>query len=307
MVILPVVAVVGPTGSGKSELGVALAHRLGGEVINADALQFYRGMDIGTAKLPVEDRRGVEHHLLDVLDVTQEASVAAYQRDARSAIDEIRSRGLVPVLVGGSGLYLRAALDRLDFPPTDQAVRSRLEAELLDGGRAVFRERLRAVDPVSAGRIEDDRRLVRALEVHEVSGRPFSSFMPTREYHHPAVQIGLAVDRDLLRERLGERVHGMVRLGLRREVERLAASGLREGRTASRALGYGQFLRVIDGGLTEAEAVDETIAATRRFAKRQLTWFRGDPRITWLDAQQESLVDDADALVRSRRDLSLEA
>lgn len=305
--ILPVVAVVGPTGSGKSELGVALAHRLGGEVINADALQFYRGMDIGTAKLPVEDRRGVEHHLLDVLDVTQEASVAAYQRDARSAIDEIRSRGLVPVLVGGSGLYLRAALDRLDFPPTDQAVRSRLEAELLDGGRAVFRERLRAVDPVSAGRIEDDRRLVRALEVHEVSGRPFSSFMPTREYHHPAVQIGLAVDRDLLRERLGERVHGMVRLGLRREVERLAASGLREGRTASRALGYGQFLRVIDGGLTEAEAVDETIAATRRFAKRQLTWFRGDPRITWLDAQQESLVDDADALVRSRRDLSLEA
>lgn len=305
--ILPVVAVVGPTGSGKSELGVALAHRLGGEVINADALQFYRGMDIGTAKLPVEDRRGVEHHLLDVLDVTQEASVAAYQRDARSAIDEIRSRGLVPVLVGGSGLYLRAALDRLDFPPTDQAVRSRLEAELLDGGRAVFRERLRAVDPVSAGRIEDDRRLVRALEVHEVSGRPFSSFMPTREYHHPAVQIGLAVDRDLLRERLGERVHGMVRLGLRREVERLAASGLREGRTASRALGYGQFLRVIDGGLTEAEAVDETIAATRRFAKRQLTWFRGDPRITWLDAQQESLVDDAAALVRSRGDLSLEA
>lgn len=305
--ILPVVAVVGPTGSGKSELGVALAHRLGGEVINADALQFYRGMDIGTAKLPVEDRRGVEHHLLDVLDVTQEASVAAYQRDARSAVDEIRSRGLVPVLVGGSGLYLRAALDRLDFPPTDPAVRSRLEAELLDGGRAAFRERLRAVDPVSAGRIEDDRRLVRALEVHEVSGRPFSSFMPTREYHRPAVQIGLAVDRGLLRERLGERVHGMVRLGLRGEVERLAASGLREGRTASRALGYGQFLRVIDGGMTEAEAVDETIAATRRFAKRQLTWFRGDPRITWLDAQQESLVDDAAALVRSRGDLSLEA
>lgn len=269
--------------------------------------QFYRGMDIGTAKSPVEDRRGVEHHLLDVLDVTQEASVAAYQRDARSAIDEIRGRGLVPVLVGGSGLYLRAALDRLDFPPTDQAVRSRLEAELLDGGRAVFRERLRAVDPVSAGRIEDDRRLVRALEVHEVSGRPFSSFMPTREYHHPAVQIGLAVDRDLLRERLGERVHGMVRLGPRREVERLAASGLREGRTASRALGYGQFLRVIDGGLTEAEAVDETIAATRRFAKRQLTWFRGTPGSPGWTRKQESLVDDAAALVRSRGDLSLEA
>ncbi|MCU1632794.1 MAG: miaA [Micrococcaceae bacterium] len=301
---LPVIAVVGPTGSGKSDLGVALAQRLDGEVINADALQFYRGMDIGTAKLPPEERQGIEHHLLDVLDITEEASVAAYQQDARSSIDAIRGRGRVPVLVGGSGLYIRAALDRLDFPPTDPAVRARLEAELADAGSSVFRERLRLVDPVSAERIEDDRRLIRALEVHEISGRPFSAFMPRREYHQPAVQIGLRVDRDLLRERLADRVLGMVRKGLLSEVEQLAAAGLRNGRTASRALGYGQFLQVLDGALTESEAIEDTIGATRRFARRQLTWFRGDPRVDWLDWQEPGIVETAVGLVRSSGDLS---
>jgi tRNA dimethylallyltransferase len=301
---LPVIAVVGPTGSGKSDLGVALAQRLDGEVINADALQFYRGMDIGTAKLPPEERQGIEHHLLDVLDITEEASVAAYQQDARSSIDAIRSRGRVPVLVGGSGLYIRAALDRLDFPPTDPAVRARLEAELADAGSTVFRERLRLVDPVSAERIEDDRRLIRALEVHEISGRPFSAFMPRREYYRPAVQIGLRVDRDLLRERLADRVLGMVRKGLLAEVEQLAAAGLRNGRTASRALGYGQFLQVLDGALTESQAIEDTIGATRRFARRQLTWFRGDPRVDWVDWQEPGIVDTAVALVRSSGDLS---
>ncbi len=295
--VLPVVAVVGPTGSGKSDLGVALAQRLGGEVVNADALQFYRGMDIGTAKLPREERHGVEHHLLDVLDVTEEASVAAYQEDARRVIDGIRERGRVPVLVGGSGLYVRAALDRLEFPPTDAGVRARLEADLAAGGSAALRARLRAVDPLSADRIDDDRRLVRALEVHELSGRPFSAFMPRRGYHRPAVQIGLAVDREVLRARLAERVHAMVRAGLADEVRRLAAAGLRDGRTASRALGYGQFLRVLDGTLTEAEAVEDTIAATRRFARRQLTWFRGDPRVAWLDWQAPDLAEAATALV----------
>lgn len=302
--ILPVIAVVGPTGSGKSQLGVALAQRLGGEVINADALQFYRGMDIGTAKLPVHERGGVEHHLLDVLDLREEASVAAYQVDARHAVDAVRARGRVPILVGGSGLYVRAALDRLDFPPTDPAVRTRLEADLAAHGAQALRERLRAVDPLSADRIQDDRRLVRALEVHEISGRPFSAFMPRREYHQPAVQLGLGVDRGMLRERLALRVHTMVRQGLAEEVERLASRGLREGRTASRALGYGQFLQVLDGVLTETDAIADTIAATRRFARRQLTWFRGDPRVTWLDAESPALVDRAVDHLRAHGDLS---
>ncbi|WP_298253171.1 tRNA (adenosine(37)-N6)-dimethylallyltransferase MiaA [uncultured Arthrobacter sp.] len=301
---LPVLAVVGPTGSGKSQLGVALAQRLDGEVVNADALQFYRGMDIGTAKLPVHDRGGVQHHLLDVLDLREEASVAAYQVDARHAIDAVRARGRVPILVGGSGLYVRAALDRLDFPPTDPAVRARLEADLAAHGALGLRERLRAVDPVSADRIQDDRRLVRALEVHEISGRPFSAFMPRREYHQPAVQLGLGVDRELLRERLAVRVHTMVREGLGEEVRRLADRGLREGRTASRALGYGQFLQVLDGDLTESEAITETIAATRRLARRQLTWFRGDPRVTWLDGGSPALVDRAVEHLREQGDLS---
>lgn len=301
---LPVVAVVGPTGSGKSEVGIALAQHLDGEVINADALQFYRGMDIGTAKLPSAERQGIEHHLLDVLDVTEEASVAAFQEDARRTIDGIRSRGRVPVLVGGSGLYVRAALDRLEFPPTDPGVRARLEAEFAATGRAAIRQRLRAVDPASAERIDDDRRLIRALEVHEITGRPFSAFMPTREYHQPTVQIGLAVDRDLLRERLAHRVHSMVRSGLAEEVRRLAETGLRDGRTASRALGYGQFLQVLDGTMTEDDAIEDTIAATRRFARRQLTWFRGDPRVHWSDWLAPDLAAWAVELVRRRRDLS---
>lgn len=287
---LPVLAVVGPTGSGKSELGVALAQRLGGEVVNADALQFYRGMDIGTAKLPESERGGIPHHLLDTLEVTEEASVAEYQHGARRTIEEIRERGRFPVLVGGSGLYVRAVLDELEFPPTDPAVRARLEAELEAEGSAALRERLRAVDPASAERIDDDRRLVRALEVFEASGRPFSAFMPRRVYHRPAVQLGLRVDRELLRERLAARVHAMVRAGLAEEVQRLAGRGLRSGRTASRALGYGQFLRVLDGEWSQYAAAEDTIAATRRFARRQLTWFRGDPRVSWLDADQPGLL-----------------
>lgn len=300
----PIIAVVGPTGSGKSDLGVAIARELDGEVVNADALQFYRGMDIGTAKLPPAEREGIEHHLLDVLDVTEEASVAAYQDQARRVFEDIRSRGRVPVLVGGSGLYVRAALDTLEFPPTEAGVRSRLEADLGAEGREVLRGRLHAVDPVSAARIEDDRRLVRALEVHEITGRPFSSFMPRREYQRPAVQIGLAVDRELLRERLAQRVHAMVGNGLAEEVARLEEAGLRRGRTASRALGYSQFLRVLDGSMTAAAATEDTIDATRRFARRQLTWFRADPRITWLDWAAADLRERAADVVRRGTDLS---
>jgi tRNA dimethylallyltransferase len=291
----PVIAVVGPTGSGKSDLAVNLALRLDGEVINADAMQFYRGMDIGTAKITMAERRGVPHHLLDVLDVTQEASVSDFQEQARAVIAAIHARGRRAILAGGSGLYVRAALDILEFPGTDPAVRARLEAELAVRGNSAMLEQLRDVDPASAGRLSDARRIVRALEVYELTGRPFSSFMPQREYFQPAVQIGLEVDREVLRERLAARVHAMVDRGLLAEVRRLDAQGLRNGKTASRALGYAQFLKVVDGGATLEQAAEETIVATRQFARRQLTWFRADPRIQWLDWQDPDLVEKAAA------------
>lgn len=289
----PVVAVVGSTGSGKSELGVRLAQQLGGEIINADAMQFYRGMDIGTAKLPDWERGGVEHHMLDLLDVTEEASVSAYQQQARSIIDDIQSRGAVPILVGGSGLYVRAVLDVLEFPGTSPAVRSRLEDELARHGAEQLRQRLEMVDPVSAQRVQDDRRLVRALEVFEVTGRPFSSFMPERTYYQPAVQIGLEVDRAQLRQQLSDRVDRMVRAGLEQEVAHLADHGLRQGKTASRALGYAQFLHVLDGTASVDDAAAATVAATRKFARRQRTWFGADPRIEWLPWKDPALVEQA--------------
>ncbi|MCP8998760.1 tRNA (adenosine(37)-N6)-dimethylallyltransferase MiaA [Pseudarthrobacter sp. RMG13] len=298
MVQPPVIAVVGPTGSGKSDLAVNLALELDGEVINADAMQFYRGMDIGTAKITPAERRGVPHHLLDILDVTEEASVSDFQQQARSIVSDIHARGKRAILAGGSGLYVRAALDVLEFPGTDPVLRQRLEAELDEAGQDALLARLRDVDPVSAGRVSDARRIIRALEVHELTGRPFSSFMPQREYFQPAVQIGLAVDRDVLRERLALRVHSMVDQGLLGEVRRLDTAGLRGGKTAPRALGYAQFLKVLDGGSTVAEAAEDTIVATRQFARRQLTWFRADPRITWLDWQAPDLAAQAVALSR---------
>jgi len=294
----PVIAVVGPTGSGKSDLAVSLALELDGEVINADAMQFYRGMDIGTAKITPAERKGVPHHLLDTLDVTQEASVSDFQQQAREIIADIHARGKRAILAGGSGLYVRAALDVLEFPGTDPAVRARLEAEHAEVGTQELLDRLASVDPVSAGRVSDARRIIRALEVHELTGRPFSSFMPRREYCQPAIQVGLGVDREVLRERLAARVHRMVDAGLLEEVRRLDELGLRRGKTASRALGYSQFLRVIDGTSTVEDAAEETIVATRQFARRQLTWFRADPRITWLDWQDPELVGKAAELSR---------
>lgn len=284
----PVVAVVGPTATGKSDLAIALALALGGEVVNADASQLYRGMDIGTAKLAVEQRAGVPHHLLDVLDVTEEASVADYQRLARAAFDQISARGRVPVLVGGSGLYVRAALDPLEFPGTDPEVRSRWEAEAARLGPNRLHDELAERDPAAAAAIQPSniRRVVRALEAGELTGRPFIASMPAHEYVRPTVQVGLTRDRADLDERIATRVDHMLAAGLLNEVRRLEQQGLRQGRTASAALGYRQLLAHLDGTLTLEQACDETVRATRAFARRQQKWFRRDQRIGWLDAAQ---------------------
>lgn len=289
-----VVAVVGATATGKSGLALDLAQRLGGEVVNADAMQLYRGMDVGTAKLPVEERRGVRHHVLDVLDVTDEATLADYQRRARRAIEEVRSRGRLPVLVGGSGLYVRAALDHLDIPPTDPAVRARLEAETdHPDGPARLRARLAVVDPAAAEAIEprNVRRVVRALEVVELTGRPFSATAPTKRYLRPSLVVGLRVDRDALTARIDARVAAMWDGGLLDEVRRLDAAGLRRGRTASRAIGYRQALDHLDGRLTAAQAQEQTAQATRRYARRQESWLRPDDRVVWCDGGDPHLVD----------------
>ncbi|MET9065336.1 tRNA (adenosine(37)-N6)-dimethylallyltransferase MiaA [Streptosporangium sandarakinum] len=296
---LPVIAVVGPTAAGKSDLAVDLALRLGGEVINTDSMQLYRGMDIGTAKLTPAERRGVPHHLLDVWDVTETASVAEYQAMARPLIEELRAKGTVPILVGGSGLYVRAALDDLEFPGTDPEVRARLEAELERLGPAPLYERLRERDPKAAGAIlpGNSRRIVRALEVIEISGRPFSATMPSYDAVYDSVQIGVEVPRDVLDERVALRVERMWEAGLVDEVRSLLRRGLAEGRTASRALGYAQVLRFLAGEWTEEQAKAETIRATRRFVRRQESWFRRDPRVVWLPQEDPALLDRALAVV----------
>jgi tRNA dimethylallyltransferase len=283
--LAPVVAIVGPTATGKSDLGIALALALEGEVVNADAMQLYRGMDIGTAKLSADERRGVPHHLLDVLDVTAEASVAAYQRDVRACIADVRARGRTPVLVGGSGLYVRAALDELEIPPTDRVVRAALEEEAERRGDAAMHERLTGLDPVAAQRIlpGNVRRVVRALEVIELTGRPFSASLPDPRYAVAAVQLGLRLPREQLDARIDARVERMWDAGLLREVRHLASRGLRDGRTASRAVGYAQALAHLDGALDAATARADTARLTRRLARRQQSWFGRDPRVHWLD------------------------
>ncbi|PRH78150.1 tRNA (adenosine(37)-N6)-dimethylallyltransferase MiaA [Streptomyces solincola] len=279
-----VIAVVGPTAAGKSDLGVFLAQRLGGEVVNADSMQLYRGMDIGTAKLTPEERGGIPHHLLDVWDVTEAASVAEYQRMARAEIDRLLAEGRTPVLVGGSGLYVRGAVDALEFPGTDPAVRARLEAELEQHGPGALHARLAAADREAARAIlpGNGRRIVRALEVIEITGRPFTANLPGPDSVYDTVQIGVDVERPELDERITRRVDRMWEAGLVDEVHELAARGLREGRTASRALGYQQVLAALAGECTEDEAKAETVRATKRFARRQDSWFRRDPRVHWL-------------------------
>jgi len=292
-----VVAVVGPTATGKSDLGLALAEALGGEVVNADAMQLYRGMDVGTAKLTEPQRRGVPHHQLDVLDVAEDATVAAYQRDARADVAAIHGRARRAVVVGGSGLYVRALLDRLEMPPTDPEVRARLEDRARREGPGLLHDALAAVDPAAAARIDraNTRRIVRALEVIEITGRQYSATLPDHAtYEVPALQIGLDLSRGVLDERIERRVDRMWEAGL---VAEAAALAPRMGRTAARAVGYAQVIAMLAGETDEAGARAATVVATRRLARRQMTWFGRDPRVHWLPADADDLVERALALV----------
>ncbi|GAA0800520.1 tRNA dimethylallyltransferase [Spirilliplanes yamanashiensis] len=298
---MTVVAVVGPTAAGKSDLSIALAHALDGEVVNCDSMQLYRGMDIGTAKLTPAERRGVRHHLLDVWDVTEPASVAAYQRLARAAVDDILARGRTPLLVGGSGLYVRAVLEEFSFPGTDAGLRARLEAELAAAGPAPLHSRLARLDADAAAKIlpSNGRRIVRALEVVELTGAPFAASLPEPTPHYPSVQLGVDRDPAGLDDRVDRRVDVMWAAGLVGEVRELERHGLRDGRTARAALGYQQVLAFLAGELTEEQARAETKLATRRFVRRQRKWFRRDPRIHWLDGAATDLTGAALAAVRA--------
>lgn len=292
----PVLAVVGPTAAGKSDLAVALAARLRAEVVNADSMQVYRGMDIGTAKLPVAERHGVPHHVVDVLDIQETATVAEFQQRARAAIADCHRRGVLPVVVGGSALYVRAILDRFEFPGTDPDLRRRLESELDEVGAEALHRKLAEVDPAAAAGIlpSNTRRVVRALEVVELTGRSFTATLPAHDYAFArACQVGLDVPREVLDQRIRLRVDAMWEAGFVAEVRRLEEAGLREGRTASRALGYAQVLDHLAGECTEQEAKETTVRATRRFARRQDSWFRRDPRIHWLPYDAPDLLDRA--------------
>jgi tRNA dimethylallyltransferase len=295
------VVLVGPTAAGKSALAVALAERFGedgqpAEVINADSMLIYRGMDIGTAKPTTAERRHVPHHLIDIVDVDEPATVAEFQRLARTAIAGCRSRGVVPILVGGSALYIRAILDDFVFPGTNPGLRAQLEVELARYGPRQLHARLAERDPEAAGKIEpgNGRRIVRALEVLALTGHQFRVSLPPHRYVLPdVIQIGLDIDRATLDRRVAARVEAMWAAGLVAEVRALEAAGLRSGRTASRALGYRQVLDLVAGTIGEAEAKEQTIAATRRFARRQDSWFRKDPRIRWLRYDNPRLVESA--------------
>ncbi|GGH46317.1 tRNA (adenosine(37)-N6)-dimethylallyltransferase MiaA [Microbacterium album] len=289
-------AIVGATGTGKSDLSLDLAEALAehgreAEIVNADAMQLYRGMDIGTAKLPVDARRGIPHHLLDVLDVTEEAAVARYQRDARAAIEVIHGRGRHAILVGGSGLYVSSVLFDFRFPPRDQALRAELEAELARSGAGVLYDRLRAQDPETAARVDprNGRRIVRALEVIAQGESTHGAALPEKPVPwREATIVGLRMEREALVERLDRRVERMWAEGMLEETARLRERGLERGSTARRAIGYAQALAQLAGALTQEKAIAETQALTRRYARRQVSWFRRYPGVHWLEAGSPS-------------------
>ena len=288
-----VIVICGATATGKSDLAVSLAQEIDGEVINADSMQLYKGMDIGTAKITVKERQGVPHHLMDLLDVTEDANVAWYQEKARAKITEIHSRGKNAIIVGGTGLYIKAILDDLNFPDTDPVVRAALELEYATKGIGPLFERLEKLDPAAALAIDraNSRRVIRALEVIEITGQPFTANLPRKEStkYPNAIQFGLVMDRELLSDVISSRVDRMWEAGLVAEVERLIESGITRGTTAQKALGYSQVIAFKEGKISEEEAIDETKRATRQYARRQETWFSRDERINWISPTQNRI------------------
>jgi len=298
-------AVVGATGTGKSELAITLAEKIQkcgieAEIVNADAMQLYRGMDIGTAKLRMDQRRGIEHHLIDVLEISEESTAAEYQKLARAKILEIQDRGSVPILVGGSMLYVAAVLNNFDFPVRDQSLRAELEAELIAKGPIAMHQKLAELDSIAAGRIipENGRRVVRALEIVMLTGEPFAAALPEKiDSWQQVLEIGLRMEREILIPRLEDRVRRMWEEGLVQEVENLIQYGLRESKTAAVAIGYAQALAQLDGEMDQETAIESTTRLTQRYARRQVSWFKRDDRIQWLDALDPDLSDKAFELV----------
>ena len=290
---MTLVVIGGATATGKSDLAVNLAQRIGGEIINADSMQLYRGMDIGTAKISLEERRGVPHHLLDLVDVSTDVNVAWYQERARAKVDELLTAGIPVIVVGGTGFYIKAILDDLNFPDTDPLVREKLNMEAEKIGGDALHRRLAILDPAAAAAIprENVRRVIRALEVIEITGKPFTANLPREgSTRYPqAIQFGLTMERDLLDARVDTRVDRMFELGLVSEVDALIAEGLLEGKTARAALGYAQVISMRAGELSLPEAISQTKLATRQYIRRQETWFRRDQRITWLDENSDRL------------------
>ena len=309
------IAVVGATGTGKSELALGLAekilqHGIKAEIVNADAMQLYRGMDIGTAKLSISDRRGIDHHLIDVLEITEESTAAEYQKLARAKILELQASDTIPILVGGSMLYVASCLNNFQFPERDQQLRAELEAELTEHGPIHMHKKLEQIDEVAASRIikENGRRIVRALEIVMLTGEPFAAALPEKiDSWQPVVEFGLRIDRETLLPRLEERVHEMWNRGLLDEVEALIPNGLRGSKTASVAIGYAQALGFIDGELTREEAIASTVQLTQRYARRQVSWFKRDDRINWLEALDPDLADQAFSKVVAEGILDLES
>jgi tRNA dimethylallyltransferase len=289
----PIIIICGPTATGKSDLAIEVAQLIDGEIINADSMQLYKGMDIGTAKLSLEERQGIPHHLLDILTVDHDASVAQYQLQARTAIDEIRGRDKAVIIVGGTGLYIKSIIDEMNFPETDPELRKRLESEAELLGTAELYSRLRLQDPEAAAAIEpaNTRRIIRALEVIEVTGQPYSANLPsdTSLRYPDALHIGLAMERSSLAPRIEARVHRMWEKGLVAEVDGLIEGGLLKGGTAQRAIGYAQIIAMRNGELSESQAIEETIVATRQYVRRQETWFKRDSRIQWIAEDQPRL------------------
>ena len=287
------IVICGATATGKSDLSISLAQKIDAEIINADSMQLYKGMDIGTAKISTEEQQGIPHHMLDLLEVNQDANVAWYQDKARSVISDIHARGKDAIIVGGTGLYIKAILDELNFPDTDPVVRAELELEFATKGIAPLFERLEKLDPAAALAIDkaNSRRVIRALEVIKITGKPFTANLPREESsRYPyAKQFGLVMDRDSLSERISLRVDRMWEKGFVQEVEKLLTAGIMQGTTAQRALGYAQVIAQIEGKVAQEEAQEETKRATRQYARRQETWFSRDERITWISPVQNSL------------------